>query len=205
MREVYRPLFLNQSPILFTEPPHRELIKYAANAFLATKITFINEMADLCEKVGADVQDVSRGIGLDNRIGASSSTPAPAMAGAASPRIRSRCSRPPTTMTAPLRIVEAVVQVNDSRKRAMGRKVIDAHGRRSARQDGRAARPDLQAQYRRHARLAVDRGGADAAGCMGVEVAAYDPEGMEQAKPLSDRMSRCATVPMPRSRARMSS
>jgi UDPglucose 6-dehydrogenase len=90
MRELYRPLYLNQAPILFTGRRTAELIKYAANAFLATKITFINEIADLCEKVGADVQEVARGIGLDNRIGASSCMPARAMAARASPRTRWR-------------------------------------------------------------------------------------------------------------------
>lgn len=100
MREVYRPLFLNESPILFTSRRTSELIKYAANAFLATKITFINEMADLCEKVGANVQDVSRGIGMDNRIGAKFLHADRAMAAAASPRTPSRCSRPPRITTA---------------------------------------------------------------------------------------------------------
>ena len=126
MNEVYRPLFLNRSPILFASRRSAELIKYAANAFLATKITFINEMADLCEKVGADVQDIARGIGLDNRIAAeTSSTPARVMA-------RS-CSKDTLALLktaedhdSPVRIVEAVVKVNDSRKRAMGRKVIEA-------------------------------------------------------------------------------
>jgi UDPglucose 6-dehydrogenase len=98
MRELYRPLSLNETPLVFTGRRTSELIKYAANAFLAMKITFINEMADLCEVVGADVQQVAKGIGLDKRIGASSSTPARATAARASPRTRSRWSRPPRTM-----------------------------------------------------------------------------------------------------------
>ena len=129
MRELYRPLYLNQAPMLFTARRTAELIKYAANAFLATKITFINEIADLCEKVGADVQEVARGIGLDNRIGAEVPACRPRLwrlllpqghAGAGEDRRR--------TAGAPLRIVETVVAVNDQRKRAMGRKVIAACG-----------------------------------------------------------------------------
>ena len=99
MREVYRPLYLNESPMVFTSRRSSELIKYAANAFLATKITFINEIADLCEAVGADVQDVSRGIGLDNRIGKKFLHAGPAMGAPAFPRTRWRCSRPPRMPT----------------------------------------------------------------------------------------------------------
>ncbi len=99
--EIYRPLYLNQAPIMYTSRRTAELIKYAANAFLATKITFINEMADLCEKVGANVQEVARGIGLDNRIGAKFLHAGPAMAARAFPRIRWRWSRPRTIMTCP--------------------------------------------------------------------------------------------------------
>ena len=138
MREVYRPLYLNEAPILFTGRRTAELIKYAANAFLATKITFINEIADLCEKVGADVQDVARGIGLDNRIGAKFLHAGPGYGGSCFPRTRWRCSRPRRTTRAPLRIVEAVVAVNDARKRAMGRKVVQALGGDVRGQDGRA-------------------------------------------------------------------
>ena len=98
MQEIYRPLYLNKAPLVITSRRTAELIKYAANAFLATKITFINEVADLCEIVGADVQDVSRGIGLDRRIGAKYLHAAPAMAAPASPRTRSPCSRRPRTI-----------------------------------------------------------------------------------------------------------
>ena len=128
MREVYRPLFLNESPILFTSRRTSELIKYAANAFLATKITFINEMADLCEKVGANVQDVSRGIGMDNRIGAKFLHAGPGYGGSCFPKDTLALLKTAEDYDSPTRIVEAVVKVNDSRKRAMGRKVVDALG-----------------------------------------------------------------------------
>lgn len=128
MTEVYRPLFLNKSPMLFTSRRSSELIKYAANAFLAVKITFINEMADLCEKVGADVQDVSRGIGMDGRIGAKFLHAGPGYGGSCFPKDTLALLKTAEDHEAPTRIVEAVVKVNDARKRAMGRKVIEALG-----------------------------------------------------------------------------
>jgi UDPglucose 6-dehydrogenase len=128
MRAVYRPLFLNESPILFTSRRSSELIKYAANAFLATKIMFINEMADLCEKVGADVQDVSRGIGLDNRIGSKFLHAGPGYGGSCFPKDTLALLKTAQDHETPVRIVEAVVQANDLRKRAMGRKIINALG-----------------------------------------------------------------------------
>jgi UDPglucose 6-dehydrogenase len=124
--EVYRPLFLNKAPIQFTSRRSAELIKYAANAFLATKITFINEIADLCEKTGADVQDVARGVGLDNRIGPKFLHAGPGYGGSCFPKDTLALLKTAEDHDSPLRIVEAVVKVNDSRKRAMGRKVIDA-------------------------------------------------------------------------------
>src|SRR5579863_3854608 len=126
MSEVYRPLFLNRAPLLFTSRRSAELIKYAANAFLATKITFINEIADLCEKVGADIQDVSRGIGLDNRIGAKFLHAGPGYGGSCFPKDTLALLKAAEDYDSPTRIVEAVVKANDSRKRAMGRKVIEA-------------------------------------------------------------------------------
>jgi UDPglucose 6-dehydrogenase len=128
MRAVYRPLFLNESPILFTSRRSSELIKYAANAFLATKITFINEMADLCEKLGADVQDVSRGIGLDNRIGSKFLHVGPGYGGSCFPKDTLALLKTAQDSDVSVRIVEAVVQANDLRKRAMGRKIINALG-----------------------------------------------------------------------------
>lgn len=128
MRAVYRPLFLNESPILFTSRRSSELIKYAANAFLATKITFINEMADLCEKLGANVQDVSRGIGLDNRIGSKFLHAGPGYGGSCFPKDTLALLKTAQDHETPVRVVEAVVQANDLRKRAMGRKIINAMG-----------------------------------------------------------------------------
>src|ERR1700741_2539326 len=118
MRQLYRPLFLNETPMLFTERRTSELIKYAANAFLAVKITFINEMADLCEKVGANVQDVSRGIGLDNRIGKKFLHAGPGYGGSCFPKDTLALLKTAEDYETPVRIVEAVVQVNDTRKRA---------------------------------------------------------------------------------------
>jgi len=128
MAEVYRPLYLNQAPILYTGRRTAELIKYAANAFLATKITFINEVADLCEKVGADVQEVARGIGLDNRIGSKFLHAGPGFGGSCFPKDTLALIKTGQDFAAPLRIVETVAAVNDQRKRAMARKVSGALG-----------------------------------------------------------------------------
>ena len=128
MREVYRPLFLNETPILFTSRETSELIKYAANAFLATKITFINEMADICEKVGGNVQDVARGIGLDGRIGGKFLHAGPGYGGSCFPKDTLALVQTAQQLGAPTRIVEAVVTVNDDRKLAMAKKIETAFG-----------------------------------------------------------------------------
>src|SRR5690349_3081501 len=128
LAEIYRPLYLNQAPILFTGRRTAELIKYAANAFLATKITFINEVADLCERVGADVQEVARGIGLDNRIGGKFLHAGPGFGGSCFPKDTLALIKTGQDFAAPLRIVETVAAVNDQRKRAMARKVSGALG-----------------------------------------------------------------------------
>src|SRR6185312_6190585 len=128
MREVYRPLYINETPMLFTSRETSELIKYAANAFLATKITFINEMADLCEKVGGDVQDVARGMGLDGRIGGKFLHAGPGFGGSCFPKDTLALVRTAREMGAPSRIVEAVVAVNDARKEEMAKKVEAAFG-----------------------------------------------------------------------------
>ncbi len=190
MTEVYRPLFLNKSPLLFTSRRSSELIKYAANAFLAVKITFINEMADLCEKVGADVQDVSRGIGMDGRIGSKFLHAGPGYGGSCFPKDTLALLKTAEDYEAPTRIIEAVVKVNDSRKRAMGRKVIEAlnhyygGGSDAARGKkvamlGLTFKPNTD-DMRDSPAIAIALALADA----GVHVAAYDPEGMELAKPL---------------------
>jgi UDPglucose 6-dehydrogenase len=128
MKEVYRPLYLNETPILFTSRETSELIKYAANAFLATKITFINEMASLCEKVGADVQDVSRGIGLDGRIGSKFLHAGPGFGGSCFPKDTLALVKTARDAGAPSLIVEAVMQVNDERKLEMAKKIEAAFG-----------------------------------------------------------------------------
>ena len=128
MKELYRPLYLNETPILFTNRRTSELIKYAANAFLATKITFINEMADLCEKVGANVQEISRGIGLDSRIGKKFLNAGPGYGGSCFPKDTLAVVKTAQDYGSPLRIIEAVEQVNKNRKRAMADKIIAACG-----------------------------------------------------------------------------
>src|SRR5205807_327124 len=126
--DIYRPLSLNQAPLMYTARRTAELIKYAANAFLATKITFINEIADLAEKVGADVQEVARGIGLDNRIGAKFLHAGPGFGGSCFPKDTRALIKIAQDNDTQLRIVESVLAVNDNRKRAMARKVAHAVG-----------------------------------------------------------------------------
>jgi len=183
MREIYRPLYLNQAPLLFTGRRTSELIKYAANAFLATKITFINELADLCEAVGADVKDVSRGIGLDNRIGGKFLHAGPGYGGSCFPKDTLALLKTAEDCQTPLRIVEATVQVNDSRKRAMGRKVIKAMGGdvrgRTVAVLGLTFKPNTD-DMRDAPSLALIQALEDG----GAKVRAYDPEGVEQARPL---------------------
>ena len=128
LRELYRPLFLNETPMLFTSRETSELIKYAANAFLATKITFINEMADICERVGANVQDVARGIGLDGRIGAKFLHAGPGYGGSCFPKDTVALLKTAQDVGAPSRIVEAVAKVNEARKERMAEKIVAAFG-----------------------------------------------------------------------------
>lgn len=181
MAELYRPLYLNAAPILHTNRRTAELIKYAANAFLATKITFINEIADLCEKVGADVKDVARGIGLDNRIGSKFLHAGPGFGGSCFPKDALALIKTAQDYDSPLRIVETVVAVNDVRKRAMARKVAAALGG-SVRGKliailGLTFKPNTD-DVREAPSIAVITALQD----MGARVRAYDPAGMEQAK-----------------------
>ncbi len=183
MAEIYRPLSLNQPPLHFVGRRTSELTKYAANAFLATKITFINEIADLCEKTGADVQDVARGIGLDGRIGGKFLHAGPGYGGSCFPKDTLALIKTGQDEGAPLRIVETVVAVNDARKRAMARKVINVlggsvRGKRIALL-GLAFKPNTD-DMRDAPSLAIV---ASLAGD-GASVHAYDPESMEQARPL---------------------
>ncbi|QDZ08669.1 UDP-glucose/GDP-mannose dehydrogenase family protein [Sphingomonas panacisoli] len=190
MRDVYRPLYLNESPILFVGRRTSELIKYAANAFLATKITFINEIADLCEAVGANVQDVSRGIGLDNRIGKKFLHAGPGYGGSCFPKDTLALLKTAEDFGTPTRIVEAVVQVNDHRKRAMGRKIIkalddDAKGKTVA-VLGLTFKPNTD-DMRDAPSLAIVQSLLDA----GATVRAYDPEGMDAAKAMMPDVTYC--------------
>jgi len=179
--EVYRPLYLNQAPIMYTERRTAELIKYAANAFLATKITFINEIADLSEKVGADVQEVARGIGLDNRIGSKFLNAGPGFGGSCFPKDTRALVKTALDHDVPLRIVEAVLAVNDNRKRAMARKVSAALGGNLRGKTisllGLTFKPDTD-DMREAPSIPLVTGLLD----LGAKVRAYDPAGMEQAK-----------------------
>ena len=190
MTELYRPLYLNRSPILFTDRRTAELIKYAANAFLATKITFINEIADLAEKVGADVQEVARGIGLDNRIGSKFLHAGPGFGGSCFPKDTVALLKTGQDNDAPLRIVEAVVAVNDARKRAMAKKVSAALGGdlrgKTIAVLGLTFKPNTD-DMRDAPSLPLITALQD----MGAKVRAYDPVGMEQAKPLLDKVTFC--------------
>ena len=184
MRDVYRPLYLNQAPMLFTDRRTAELIKYAANAFLATKITFINEIADLCERAGADVQDVARGIGLDNRIGPKFLNAGPGFGGSCFPKDTLALMKTGHDFGVPSRIVETVIAVNDQRKRAMARKVIDICGGnvrgRTIAVLGLTFKPNTD-DMRDAPSIAVITALQDA----GAKVRAYDPAGMKQAKGLA--------------------
>ena len=181
MTEIYRPLYLNEAPILFTARRTAELIKYAANAFLATKITFINEIADLCEKVGADVKEVARGMGLDNRIGSKFLHAGPGFGGSCFPKDVRALIKTAQDHDVPMRILEAVTAVNDVRKRAMARKVALAftgvlRGKTVAIL-GLTFKPNTD-DMREAPSIPLITALQD----MGAHVRVYDPAGMEQAK-----------------------
>jgi UDPglucose 6-dehydrogenase len=179
--DIYRPLSLNQAPLMFTARRNAELIKYAANAFLATKITFINEIADLAEKVGADVQEIARGIGLDNRIGSKFLHAGPGYGGSCFPKDTRALVKIALDHEVPLRIVEATVAVNDNRKRAMARKVLNAVGGslrgKTIAVLGLTFKPDTD-DMREAPSIPLVTGLLD----MGAKVRAHDPVGMEQAR-----------------------
>jgi UDPglucose 6-dehydrogenase len=182
MREVYRPLYLNETPILFTSPESSELIKYAANAFLATKITFINEMAELCERVGADVQDVSRGIGLDGRIGAKFLHAGPGFGGSCFPKDTLALLRTSQESGAPTRIVEAVVSVNEARKERMADKIERAFGGvggKTVAVLGLTFKPNTDDMRDAPSLVIVPRLKE-----RGATIRAYDPEGAKEAETL---------------------
>jgi UDPglucose 6-dehydrogenase len=179
--DIYRPLSLNQAPLMFTARRTAELIKYAANAFLATKITFINEIADLSERVGADVQQVARGIGLDNRIGSKFLHAGPGFGGSCFPKDTRALVKIAQDYDVQLRIVEAVLGVNDNRKRAMARKVANALGGNLRGKTiavlGLTFKPDTD-DMREAPSIPLVTGLLD----MGATVRAHDPVGIEQAR-----------------------
>ena len=184
MAELYRPLNLNETPILFTGRRTSELTKYAANAFLALKITFINEMADLCESLGADVQQVARGIGLDNRIGSKFLHAGPGYGGSCFPKDTLALVRTATDAGAPLRLIETTVEVNDARKKAMADRVVAALGGTDLKGKtvallGLTFKPNTDDM-----RDAPSLDVAPALITMGATVQAFDPEGMHEAAKL---------------------
>lgn len=190
MHELYRPLYLNETPIVFTTRRSSELIKYAANAFLATKITFINEISDLCEKVGGDVQAVSRGIGLDKRIGAKFLHAGPGYGGSCFPKDTLALVRTAREADAPVSIVEAVIEANDKRKLTMAQKVIRAAGGsvndKTIAVLGLAFKPNTD-DMRDAPSLSI----VPALQKAGANIRAFDPESMEEAKPHFENVTYC--------------
>ncbi|WP_338719519.1 UDP-glucose/GDP-mannose dehydrogenase family protein [Devosia sp. XK-2] len=188
MTEVYRPLYLNQAPLLFTDRRTSELIKYAANAFLAMKITFINEVADLCEAAGANVQEVARGIGLDNRIGAKFLHAGPGYGGSCFPKDTTALVKIGQDFGSPMRLVETTVSINDQRKRAMSRKIIAACGGdvrgKTIGVLGLTFKPNTD-DMREAPSLDIIRGLQD----RGATVVAFDPQGMKAARDLVENVA----------------
>jgi len=183
MNDIYRPLYLNQGPVMFTSRRTAELIKYSANAFLAMKVTFINEIAELCEKVGADVQEVARGIGLDNRIGTKFLNAGPGFGGSCFPKDMLALAHTARSAKTPLRLIEAVIDINEKRKIAMANKVIRACGGSvegktlailgltfKPNTDDMRSAPSLTI-------LPILQGA-------GARLVAFDPKGMDHARPL---------------------
>ena len=185
MKQIYRPLFLIETPILYTDRNTAELIKYAANTFLATKITFINEIADLCEKIGADVQDVSKGMGLDGRIGGKFLHAGPGYGGSCFPKDTLALVRTAQSSGSPLRIVETVVDVNDKRKKSLVNKVKKVFGDKLMGRKiailGLTFKPNTDDMRDSPSLELLPSLVAD-----GAEVRVFDPKGMDEAKALMD-------------------
>ncbi len=183
MRQLYRPLYLIETPIVFTSLETSELIKYAANTFLAAKITFINEVADLCEKVGADVHDVAKGIGLDGRIGKKFLHPGPGYGGSCFPKDTLALVKTAQDYGSPLRIIETVVDINDKRKKAMATRVVAACGGsvkgKTVAVLGLTFKPNTD-DMRDSPSLDI----LPALQAEGAKIVAYDPEGMHEAKSM---------------------
>ena len=193
MRKLYRPLFLIETPILFTSRQTAELIKYAANTFLATKITFINEVADLCEKVGADVQDVAKGIGLDGRIGSKFLHAGPGYGGSCFPKDTLALVRTAQTVESPLRIVEAVVDINNKRKRQMANRIVEACG---GSVDGKTI-GILGLAFKPNTDDMRDAPSLDIIAALqkaGAVIRAYDPESMDEAKTMMKDVVWCGSA-----------
>ncbi len=190
MRELYKPLSLNQPPLMFTDRRTSELTKYAANAFLAMKVSFINEIADLCEVVGADVQDVARGIGFDKRIGAKFLNAGPGYGGSCFPKDTLALVKTATEAKSPLRIIEAVISSNDKRKTAMADKIIKAIGDdirgKTVALLGLAFKPNTD-DMRDAPSLTIAKVLHEA----GVKLRVYDPESMKQAQSLMPHVAFC--------------
>ena len=190
MSEIYRPLYLNQSPLLFTDRRTSELIKYAANAFLAMKITFINEMADLCEAVGGNVQDVARGIGLDNRIGSKFLHAGPGYGGSCFPKDTQALARTAQEAQVPVRLVETTIEINTARKKAMAQRVIKACG--GSVKDKTIA--ILGLTFKPNTDDMRDAPALDIIPALqkaGAQIRAHDPEGMEHAKTMLADVTFC--------------
>jgi UDPglucose 6-dehydrogenase len=193
MRELYRPLFLNETPILFTTIETAELTKYAANSFLATKISFINEIADLCEKLGADVQDVAKGIGLDGRIGRKFLHAGPGYGGSCFPKDCLALVKTARDAGSPISIVEAVIDANESRKEAMAQRVVHACGGNVAGKTlailGVTFKPNTD-DMRDSPSLVIIPELQKA----GATIRAFDPEGMKEAAKLLDNVAFCGNA-----------
>ena len=183
MRELYRPLIANNTPMVFTERRGAELIKYAANAFLATKITFINEIADLCEQAGANVQEVARGIGLDNRIGPKFLNAGPGYGGSCFPKDLLALLRTGLDFGVPIRSIETIISINEQRKRAMARKVIALCGGNVRGSTiavlGLTFKPDTD-DMREAPSVSIITALQDS----GARIRAFDPEGMKHARSI---------------------
>lgn len=183
LRRLYRPLYLIEAPIVFTGIETAELTKYAANAFLAMKVTFINEMADLCEKAGADIHDVARGIGLDGRIGRKFLHPGPGFGGSCFPKDTLALVRIAQDLAAPTRLVETVVNVNEARKSSMAQRIIGAAGGsvrgKTVAVLGLTFKPETDDMRDSPSLPIISRLVGD-----GADIRAYDPQGMEQARPM---------------------
>jgi UDPglucose 6-dehydrogenase len=193
LTEIYRPLYLNKSPMIFTDRRTAELIKYAANAFLAMKITFINEIADLCERVGADVQQVARGIGSDGRIGSKFLHAGPGYGGSCFPKDTLALVKTAQDHGSPIRLIETTVAVNNERKQAMARKIIgacrgDVRGKTIAIL-GLTFKPNTD-DMREAPSLSIIQALEDA----GATVRAYDPEGSRSARPMLPNVTFCSNA-----------